>query len=75
MKKTGVLLKTLLGLIETSLILVIVINILLILSDKVLKKPYPSIMDYTYLTIEKSDKYLNINMNKKERRNENEIFN
>lgn len=62
MKKTGiVLLKILLGLMETILILVIVINILLILSDKVLKKPYPSIMDYTYLTIEKSDKYLGIN--------------
>ena len=62
MKKTGiVLLKILLGLIETILILVIVINILLILSDKVLKKPYPSIMDYTYLTIKKSDKYLGIN--------------
>lgn len=62
MKKTGiVLLKILLGLMETILILVIVINILLILSDKVLKKPYPSIMDYTYLTIKKSDKYLGIN--------------
>ena len=62
MKKIGiVLLKILLGLIETILILVIVINILLILSDKVLKKPYPSIMDYTYLTIEKSDKYLGLN--------------
>jgi len=61
MKKIGiVLLKILLGLIETILILVIVINILLILSDKVLEKPYPSIMDYTYLTINKNNEFLGL---------------
>lgn len=62
MKKLGIIIaKIILGLLETILILVIVINILLILSDKVLKYPYPSIMDYTYLTIDKSDKVLGLN--------------
>lgn len=62
MKKLGItLLKVLLGLINMILILVIVINILLILSDKVLENPYPSIMDYTYVTIKNSDKYLGLN--------------
>lgn len=62
MKKIGlVLFKIILGLINTLLILIIVLNIALILSDKVLKKPYPSILDYTYLTLDKSDKYLGLN--------------
>ena len=62
MKKIGItLLKIILGVINTVLILVIVINIFLILMDRALKNPYPSIMDYTYLTIEKSDKYLGLN--------------
>ena len=61
MKKVGLtLLKILLGITEAVLIIVIVINILLILSDKALKNPYPSIMDYTYLTVEKDNKYLGI---------------
>lgn len=56
-----IFLKIILSLINASLILIIVLNILLILSDKVLENPYPSIMDYTYLTIAKNDKYLGLN--------------
>lgn len=61
MKKIGIaLIKVLLGIINAVLTLVIVINILLILSDKVLENPYPSIMDYTYLTINKNNEFLGL---------------
>lgn len=61
MKKVGLtLLKIILGLIDFILIMIIAINIFLITSDKVMKNPYPSITDYTYLTIEESDKYLGL---------------
>lgn len=53
--------KIILSLVNAVLILIIVINILLLLSEYALKNPYPSIMDYTYLTITSSDKVLGIN--------------
>jgi len=60
--KIGItLLKIILGFINAILILIIVINILLLLSEHVLKNAYPSIMDYTYLTISNNDKVLGVN--------------
>lgn len=62
MKKIGIaIIKALIGIITAILILIIVLNILLILSEKVLKDPLPSIMDYTYVTIDNNDQVLGLN--------------
>lgn len=55
------ILKIILGIINISLIIIIVLNILLLLSEKVLKNEYPTILDYTYFVTEDSITNLNIN--------------
>lgn len=53
--------KIILSIVNAILILIIVINILLLLSEHALKNAYPSIMDYTYLTVKENDKVLGLN--------------
>lgn len=55
--------KTLLGIIDVILVLIISLNVLVILSLKVSKSEYPKILDYTYLAVTTNNKSLNLNAN------------
>lgn len=55
------LFKIILSLINIILTLVIILNILFLLSTKVLKNEYPTILDYTYYVVEEANSSLNLN--------------
>lgn len=55
------ILKIILSLINIILTLVIILNILFLLSTKVLKNEYPTILDYTYHVVEEPNSSLNLN--------------
>lgn len=57
------ILRFLLSLINIVLILIIVLNVVLIISHKLLKQPYPTLMDYTYKIVEESQPNLNLTKN------------
>ncbi len=54
------LLKIILSLINLVLAIVIILNILLLMSSRVLKNAYPSILDYTYYVVEEKNSSLNL---------------
>lgn len=54
------LLQTILSIVNIVLIIIIVLNLLILLSDKVLQKPYPKLLDYTYIIVKEDNSYLNI---------------
>ncbi len=53
--------KLLLGVINVVLIIIIILNSLLILSSKVLKNEYPTILDYTYYVAKENVSDLSVN--------------
>lgn len=54
------ILKIVLGIITAILTIIVIINILMILSTKVLKEDYPTFLDFTYFIPEDNDSSINI---------------